>query len=120
MELQEFVQSALQQVLDGVKEAQAAVSGDAEVNPTIWSHGREGAAKHGILESSGGKWIHLVDFDVAVTAGESEGKKGGIGVVVGAVGLGSRREASSENATVSRIRFAVPVAYPRSEPADGS
>ena len=114
MELQEFVTTALKQIVDGVRDAQSSISGDGEINPHLWSHGRKEAASHGILESTGGKWVHLVEFDVAVTAGEATGNRGGIGVVVGAVALGSQRTANAESSTVSRIKFSVPVAYPRS------
>jgi len=114
MELQQFVTTALKQIVDGVTEAQEAMEGDGEVNPHLWNQLRAEAAKHGILESNAGKWVHMVEFDVAVTAGESSGKKGGIGVMVGSVGIGSQRAQNTESTTVSRLRFSIPVAYPRS------
>lgn len=119
MELQEFVRSALMQVVNGVRDAQNSADDRGGINPYIWQHGRDAAAKQGILESNDGRWIHLVEFDVAITAVETEGKKGGIGVVAGAVGLGARRESGSENTSLSRIRFSVPVAFPRALPVDG-
>jgi hypothetical protein len=112
VELQEFVTTALREILEGVRDAQTEIRGNGEVNPPIWSGLRADAAKHGILESSNGKWIHLVEFDVAVSAGEAAGNKGKIGVLAGAVGLGSQRESSTESTTVSRIKFSVPVAFP--------
>jgi hypothetical protein len=56
--------------------------------------------------------VDQVDFDVAVTAVEGKGTKGGIGVFVGAVGLGSLGESNVSSSTVSRIRFSVRVRLP--------
>ena len=113
MDLREFVSAALQQVIAGIEDAQAVVEGDGEINPNIWNSQRQDAAKHKILESDGGKWIHLVEFDVAVTVAESTGTKGGIGLVVGPVALGSKGESNAQSSSVSRIKFEVPVAYPK-------
>lgn len=113
MNLKEFVSATLQQLMDGVHDAQENVAGDGEVNPNIWMHQRKDAAARGILESDSGKWIHMVQFDVAVTVAESAGVKGGAGLVVGPVVLGSKGESAAETSSVSRIKFEVPVAYPR-------
>lgn len=115
MNLSEFVSTALQQVIAGIQEAQDKVSGDGEINPHIWMAQRPEANKQNILESNSGKWIHMVEFDVAVTVAESTGTKGGIGLVVGPVALGSRGESNAESSTVSRIKFEVPVAFPRKQ-----
>jgi hypothetical protein len=114
VELQEFVANALRQLLTAIRDAQSSDAGDGEVNPPIWINLRQEAAKHGILESSNGKWIHMVEFDLAVTAGESMGEKGHIQIAGGAVRQASSRESNAQSTTVSRIRFSVPIAYPRS------
>ena len=117
MELKEFVSVTLEQIIAGVRDAQRTVAGGGEVNPKIWMAQRGDAAKMKILESNAGKWIHLVDFDVAVTVVEATETKGGVGLVVGPVVLGSKGQSSAENATVSRIKFQVPVAYPDTDKA---
>ena len=111
MELREFVSLTLQQLIDGIAEAQGKVQ-TGEVNPKIWNYQREEAAKLKILESNAGKWIHLVEFDVAVTVAEGTATKGGLGLVVGPVALGSSGQSSNQSSTVSRIKFEVPVAWP--------
>lgn len=111
MELREFVSLALREIVEGVAEAQGKVAG-GEINPKIWMHQREAAAKMKILESNAGKWIHLVEFDVAVTVAEGTATKGGLGLVVGPVALGSSGQSSNQSSTVSRIKFEVPVAWP--------
>jgi hypothetical protein len=111
VELKEFVSLALQQVMSGVSEAQAAAPA-GEINPKIWSPQRDALAKMRIVESNNGKWIHLVEFDVAVTVAEGTGTKGGLGLVVGPIALGSSGQSTSQNSMVSRIKFEVPVAWP--------
>jgi len=115
MELKEFISETLQQIVGGVEDAQANLGGDGEVNPNIWMSQRGDAAKLKILESNSGQWIHLVKFDVAVTVAEGTGTKGGIGLVVGPVTLGSAGQSSSENSSNSRIQFEIPIAYPRKD-----
>jgi hypothetical protein len=55
-----------------------------------------------------------VEFDIAVTVREGKETAGGIGVVVGAVALGSRGKSTDGNTTVSRLKFQVPVMFPTS------
>lgn len=111
MELKEFVSRALQEIVAGVADAQGIVQG-GEINPKIWQSQRDAAAKMKILESNSGKWIHLVEFDVAVTVAEGTGTKGGLGLVVGPIALGSSGQSTNQSSTVSRIKFEVPVAWP--------
>lgn len=117
MNLREFVSTVLQEVVAGVEDAQSSVKGDSEVNPHIWMAQRADANKQKILESNNGKWIHMVEFDVAVTVAESTGTKGGIGLVVGPVALGSQGASNAQSSTVSRIKFEVPIAFPRKSPS---
>lgn len=51
-----------------------------------------------------------VDFDVAITASESEGANGGAGLkVAGIFNAGGSVESKSENQTVSRIKYSLPL-----------
>jgi hypothetical protein len=111
VELKDFVSLALQEIVAGVAEAQGKVTG-GDINPKIWQSQRDAAAKMKILESNSGKWIHLVEFDVAVTVAEGTGTKGGLGLVVGPIALGSSGQSTNQSSTVSRIKFEVPVAWP--------
>ena len=56
--------------------------------------------------------IETIEFDVAVTVTEGTQTKGGIGVFMGAVGLGSQGQSSNQNASVTRIKFSVPLVLP--------
>ncbi len=112
MDLREFVSATLKQIIDGVKDAQSAVQNTGAINPKVWDAQRTEAAKMGILESSDGMAIHLVDFDVAVSVAEQKGTQGGIGLIVGPVVLGSKGQSDSGHASVNRIKFQVPISLP--------
>lgn len=55
-----------------------------------------------------------VEFDVAVTATQSDQAQGGIGLVAGVFGAGVKGKTGSENSQVSRIKFTVPIVLPPS------
>lgn len=115
MQLKEFVSAVLTDIVDGVRAAQKqGHAREGEVNPLL-------ATQQGVLQEKGrmvsrwGQLVQVVKFDVAVTAEEGKGTKGGIGVFVGPVGLGSQGESRSSQSTVSRIQFEVPVSLPYTE-----
>lgn len=106
MDLKNFVSETLQQIMSGVAEAQLQ-SEQGEVNPDI-----SRAVSKEWAKSRTGRRVHNVNFDVAVTVGQSSETKGGIGLVVGPVLLGSKGQSNAENSSVSRIKFEVPITYP--------
>jgi len=116
MQLNEYVSETLKQILEGITTAQNETS-NGKVNPHIWSSLRDQATKMQILESNAGEWIHMVEFDVAVNVAEGKGTGGGVGLFVGPVVLGSKGESSSESSSTSRIKFKVPIAYPKKKMA---
>jgi hypothetical protein len=111
MNLEDFVSQTLVQIVSGVKKAQAETAPlGAEVNPHLNSPHTE-LGKLGFLWA-GGRAVQVVHFDVALTVVEGTGTKGGIGVFSGAINLGSSGQSSSENRSVSHIKFGVPLALP--------
>ena len=111
MNLQEFVAESLSQIVLGVKQAQSSVAATgARVAPLM----RTTIDKESIgqAEGDGGQPVYAVDFDVVVMAAAGKGTKGGIGVVVGAIGLGSQGQSESKIGHESRIRFKVPLLLP--------
>ena len=114
MELKIFITETLTQIIGGVKEAQShAAKYGAEVNPPVFSKpDKFDRLQHKDIWSS---LIQEVNFDVAVTASEGTETKGGIGVFVGVIGLGSQGQSEKSNESVSRIKFSVPICLPPSE-----
>lgn len=99
MELDEFVTTTLIQVMKGVKNAQqqwaAEMQGGGVINPSF-----------GELKTI----VQEVKFDVAVTAGKKTETGGGGGVkVFAAADISGKVNHSTENSTVSRIAFSVPI-----------
>ena len=111
MELEDFIKKSLVQIVSAVKTAQSEVEGSGgAINPTglqFWPKQLTGEKFN-----SDGNITQNVHFDVAVTAIEGKGTKGGIGVFVGAVGLGSQGESNVSTQAASRIKFTVPVLLP--------
>lgn len=108
MQLDEFIKSTLRQIIHGVRDAQKELAADgAAVNPTVRS------APAGRLVHSTGTILQDVEFDIALTVSETD--QSGAGVRVGVAWIGGKVDAGSnrERSEVSRIKFVVPVAFPR-------
>jgi hypothetical protein len=110
--LEDFVSQTIKEIINGVAAAQQhAKTKDAMVNPL----GLNFRADQGVVrlyDGETGQIAQEVHFDVAVTASEGTETKGGVGVFVGAFGLGSQGKTGREKSIVSRITFDVPVLLP--------
>ena len=114
MDLRDFIKETLVQIAGGVSDAQSELSDtNAVVSPTI-SPSYVSNGRSQMLPTLSGEVnsATVVSFDVALTATEESGTKGGIGVVAGIVSLGSTGQSSNENTSVSRVKFDVPVTLP--------
>ena len=111
MNLRDFISETISQIAEGVKDAQGQhVAHGARVNPRLTTSA-DLAIKHGLIFSSGSA-AQLVQFDVALTTIEGTGTKGGIGVFAGVVSLGSAGQSKTENSSISRVQFVVPLVLP--------
>jgi len=113
MDLKEFVAETLCQIVEGVRDAQTrAAKHGARVSPPFTASA-DLAVKQGFLIASGDA-AQMVQFDVAISAKEGKGTKGGIGLVVGPITLGSAGHSSQESTGTSRVKFCVPLVLPLS------
>lgn len=111
MELKAFVSESIKQIIDGVNEASLhAVQNNALVNPLNW--GWTSTSVQAKYDTKTRAAIETIEFDVAVTATDGTATKGGIGVFMGPVNLGSQGQSESSNSSVSRLRFSVPIVLP--------
>jgi hypothetical protein len=113
--LEDFITETLTQIIKGVKNANTiAEENGAIINP----HNAYRNSNGDILVSE--DYIYNIaqeiEFDIAVTAAEKSDAKGGAGVFVSIVGIGAQLKDSTENSTISRVKFSVPVKLP-SNPA---
>ena len=118
MELKDFVRDTLSQLVEGVCAAQK-IAGEkgAFVMPDAFGGVHSGTSLT-ILRETGGI-VTSVEFDVALTTGSSSETRGGIGVFLGSVGLGSQGRSSAEASSLSRIKFQVPIVLPTQPPSRG-
>jgi hypothetical protein len=103
MELEEFVAEALVAIQKGVKAAiDLAESGGTigRINP-IWSDNIDWP-----------KHVQLVEFDIAVTAGEKSSAGGKGGVKVFSFEIAADGSKGVERSTVSRVKFSIPIVPP--------
>jgi hypothetical protein len=126
VELKEFVERSLKDVLKAVHDA----GEDPQIGKQVAPWGIGGAK---FPETSGAVPVHngsltFVKFDIAVTAESADTTKGGGGfkVAVLSIGVSAGGEAASieKNTAVTRIQFAVPVLLPAGDrirpPPDGA
>jgi hypothetical protein len=116
MNLQDFIKEALVQIARGIEGAAAELKDSkAVVNPR---NVQTLEVPHGDIygfvdtETKFLKAVQKVEFDVAVSASTGSATKGGIGIMVGAIGLGSQGKSESRDSSVSRIKFQVPMVLP--------
>jgi hypothetical protein len=112
MDPKEFVSKTLSQIIDGIKEVQANQLGENEsesggqrigqVNPPI------SGPRQGMITRSG-EQVEFVEFDMAVTAEETASAGAGVKVIGFSVG----GDLGEKSGTVSRVKFRVPVEWPR-------
>lgn len=119
MNLQQFISETLVQIVRGIELANTALKDStAKVNPSgIATGGTDAHRVYGFLAEDSPdqyrKIVEAIEFDVAVYATEGTETKGGIGIMVGTIGLGSQGRSEAEHRSESRIKFRVPMLLPQ-------
>jgi hypothetical protein len=110
MNLQEFVRDSIFQIVAGIADAREAC---VKYDVIIGSDGVYGyTAAAQIITDEHNRTVSQVEFDIALAQGDSKDTKGGIGVFLGTVGVGSQGASHGEKSTHSRLKFSVPVVFP--------
>ena len=109
MELKEFVTDVLQQITDGVVDAQKR---GVFVNPRKKYHGVTQNSYHTIDGENYEESLQTVDFEVGLT--NEEGSGGGkIGVsLANIISFDVNGGGKTSNSSVTRIRFSIPMLLP--------
>ena len=112
MELKTFISNTLQQIVGGISDAQSSLKEDSKgvINPRLRS-GADAVRSAGFLPSDDGP-ATIIQFDIASTLSTGKETKGAVGVETVFVALRSQGKSSSENSSVNRVSFSVPVALP--------
>ena len=110
MNLQEFIRTALAEIVAGVAEARvdAKKHGASVGSNQLYGHLKE--AK--VVTDEIGRPVSQVEFDIALAEATGTNTKGGIGVFLGSVGVGSQGASHGESSSNSRIKFSVPIVFP--------
>ena len=108
MELKDFVRATLEQIVDGVYQAQENIdSKGGIVNPSGMNYFKDG--QRSVYDHA---MPQQVEFDVGLTSTDKSGSSEGIGVFLGSISLGKRNDAGSESVAVTRVKFSVPIVLP--------
>lgn len=121
MNLQTFISETISQITKGIEVASEQLKGtSAIVSPrSVCGLGDKDTKCYGWLDESENpqykRVVEEIEFNVALTIVEGKETKGGIGIMVGGIGIGSQGKSENENASVSRIHFRIPLVLPDPE-----
>lgn len=111
MELKDFIKTAITDITDAVSELQEELKNGAIISPSLPHAISNGT----IIDPENDKVnrpISKVDFDVAITVGDSDSVEAGAkaGIQIFSAKLGSESTTHTEN--VSRMTFSIPLVLP--------
>lgn len=117
MDLRNFIKESLVQIAQGIDDASIALKGtSAIVNPrsVVGAHGTADAKVYGYVseDKKMRQAVQSINFDVAVSVAQGTETKGGVGLMVGMVALGSQGKSDASNTSQSRIQFTIPMVLP--------
>jgi hypothetical protein len=121
MDLKEFIRESLVQISEGIQEANEKLNeSEACVNPHgIQAYSNEAKAYGRINRKFDNKEqiVQLVDFDVALHADSGTETGGGLKLSIASIGVGADAKSSEKSSSESRIKFSIPMVYPKGENA---
>ncbi len=113
MELKQFIKGVVFDITNAIAECQKDLNNGSIISPTNVSN----ASNNKISTKEGDFSVSCIDFEVAVTAGNTteSGSNIGGGIQVWGVSLGGNNKEDSRqiNESISKIKFSIPVVYPR-------
>jgi hypothetical protein len=115
MNLQQFVTTTVAEIIGGIQDAQDELEGgEARLNPRVSNPESLEAVPQAKYEDGTTGLLQNIEFDVEVTVVESSDRDGTFVLQVGGVGrrLGGY-ESGSASVGASRVRFSVPILFPR-------
>jgi hypothetical protein len=122
VDLEEFIEQTLVQIQSGIKKAQEQTRIEGRhpreadrINPRVMDRADHAPKGKYYTSQVGSHLVQFVDFDVAVTADRASGSSGGGSLRIAGIGVGAELESSDRDMTVSRIRFQVPIIFPRAD-----
>lgn len=102
MELREFIEASLFNIVEGVQSANLNLVKESEEKPFRVMKGYEG-----YVDKIKGQNPGFIYFDVAVSAISDSLKGGKAGIFIKVVELGGKLESAERNESISRIKFCI-------------
>lgn len=113
MELKEFINETLVQIIRGVQDAQEELKdSNCVINPVKQ---KDDAPTTSVYKRKTIPEDVDVHFEVVLTQGEVSGSKNGIGVMFANIGIGGQTKTDESNSSVTSIKFSVPIRYTKSK-----
>jgi|SRR5690606_34602306 hypothetical protein len=117
MELKQFVTEALLQISGGIEDAQTKLreaGSGTRINTSITKDDSGNLVTGGRRDS-----VEFVEFDVAILANSGTETKAGVGLTVASLlSLSAGGKSNQSQGTESRIKFKIPVAFPKHQYPD--
>ena len=112
MELNEFVKATIMQIVEGVDEANTALSKKTAFVASANIQTDKGF-KNTVDKEGRQHYVTDVDFDVAINIQNSNSKEGGGGIeILSVLNIGKKGSSENTNSSTSRIKFSLPLALP--------
>ncbi|KAB4116157.1 hypothetical protein [Bacteroides uniformis] len=109
MELKSFIKSTITQIVESIEELNAELSSDTViVNPTDVKKADTPFINKNYKTHS----ISNIDFDLTVSITDNAETGAKVGVMASVIGLGASSKEGTQNASISKIRFNIPVMLP--------
>jgi len=113
LKLQDFITTALTEIVAGVAAAAKEATSHGALIGSMPLYGHVKEAK--IVTTDDDRPVSQVEFDIVLAEASGTSTKGGIGVLLGSVALGSQGASHGDTSSHSRVKFSVPIAFPNAQ-----
>lgn len=108
MELKDFIKDVITDIYEGISEAKKQTGKSILPSGGLVSEGIP-YVKNGIGPTASATMVSNLEFEVSLTDGNKDGVSGGIGVLLGSLSLGGKSNSESQQTSLSKIRFNIPI-----------
>lgn len=108
MELKDFVKDVIVDIYEGISEAKKQTGKSILPSGKLVSEGIPYVKEH-ISPTASATMVSNLEFEVSLTDGSKDGVSGGIGVLLGSLSLGGKSNSESQQTSLSKIRFNIPI-----------
>lgn len=108
MQLNEFIKDVILNIYDGLNQAKDATGKNIIPSGGLVSDGIP-YVKDGMGASASAKFISNLIFEVSLTDESKDGVSGGVGVLLGALNLGTKGNSETQQSSLSKIKFNIPI-----------